>query len=522
MRVKYIILVIILVIGVIALIPPKDDSDSEGGSVDGDATADVDKKYIIRIYPGNWYIPGMSVSNVSKPVENMGIVAREFEKLYPDTKIEFVNVPVIREWLVTQLSSGLAPDILHVNVEDVWQDTHKGWYIALDSFLEKPNPFIEAGQPGSVQWWDLFKYQAITRGKAAPDKKMYCIPYDMIETGIFYNKDIFKELGLSVPEDWAEFLDIQKKLRDAGYIPFIGLLDWMADWGVDLIFDQFYYPILDGIDLNKDPIREQYLMGYLDWDEISFLHGKGYFTKTDKRYVELWRTLKEWRGYWNSDLASSTDVWRMFVSRKGAMLWNSSMLVDRLMKDPDIDFEWGVFYPPPIPKSYSKYCDGHEVCVIGGPATQLAVTNSSISDTDDPETSERLKRCIAFLQYLTVPENADLVVNETVILMPNIKGVEPHEPLKPFHEFLQRRYTTTKLHFTFDLKFNEIMLRMLDLYLNDGISEDEFLDWIEKNMSAAIDRVIKRKDIDFAGFEKKWEALAPIREKYEDLPDENQ
>jgi len=30
-----------------------------------------------------------------------------------------------REWLVTQLSSGAAPDVIQINVEDVWQDIQK-------------------------------------------------------------------------------------------------------------------------------------------------------------------------------------------------------------------------------------------------------------------------------------------------------------------------------------------------------------------------------------------------------------
>ena len=51
----------------------------------------------------------------------------------------------------TQLSAEQAPDIFNVNVEDVWQDVQKGWYIALDQWLEQPNPFIEKGQGSNVQ-----------------------------------------------------------------------------------------------------------------------------------------------------------------------------------------------------------------------------------------------------------------------------------------------------------------------------------------------------------------------------------
>jgi hypothetical protein len=159
------------------------------------------------------------------------------------------------------------------------------------------------------------------------------------------------------------------------------------------------------------------------------------------------------------------------------------------------------------------------MCVIGGAAMQLTVTNSAFSDTGDIATSERLKRCIAFLQFLTLPRNADIVVNEISCLLPNIKGVEPHPELLPFDEILKKRYTTTKWIFTFDLKFNEVLTRMLDLYLNDGITYDEFLDWMDNNLDSATKSVVYRKKLDLNRYEEKWRELAPERKKMRDLPD---
>ncbi len=116
-----------------------------------------------------------------------------------------------------------------MNVEEVWQDTQKGWYVALDKYLESPNPFVKAGEPGSVQWWDLFKYPIPTRGTMAPDGHMYCITLDMIETGIFYNKDVFTKLGLREPKDWVELLAIQKTLKEHGYTPMLVDKNCLAD-----------------------------------------------------------------------------------------------------------------------------------------------------------------------------------------------------------------------------------------------------------------------------------------------------
>jgi len=519
---KIISLVVLGPLAVWALWPPARESASTGRAEKNGNPGDsaTDRRFVIRMAP-RFYMPGTMPANTRKPLRGLELVGEKFEALVPDTHVEFVDVPTgVREWLVTQLSAGQAPDIMQAEVEDVWQDVHKGWYVPLDKYLDTPNAYIDPGKPGSRQWWDLFKYQGITRGKAGPDGKMYSIIFDMVETGIFYNKDIFRKVGVEPPKDWEEFLEIQQRLKDAGYIPMLANSWQMADWGVDLVFDQLYYPILPGIDLNKDPIREVYLEGYLDWDEIAFLYEKGFFTRRDPRYLEVWRLLHEWRQYWNKDISpEGVDSIRLFFTQRGAMHWDSSMFVQTLLQG-DLDFDWDVFYLPPMTKKTSRHADGHPMCVIGGAAMQYSVTNSAFKDTGDPETSERLKRVIAFLQFMTLPENTDTVVNEVTFFLPNIKGVEPKPVLQPFHEFLLRRYTTTKWSYTFDLRFNEILNRMLELYMNGGIDQPEFLEWMEGNLDAAVSDIVRRKKIRFDDFEAKWQELEPVRGSMEDLPRE--
>ncbi len=511
---RHISLVILIALGAWALWPREGEKGPGGTQA---AQSGKPRKYNIRFAPGI-YMPGRRPMDLGKPIEGLSKVVADFEKLYPDTHIELTEAPVgQREYLITQLAAEQAPEIINVNVEDVWEDVHKGWYVGLDDYLERPNPFIPKGQPGSAQWWDLFKYQAISRGKAAPDGKMYCITYDMVETGIFYNKDIFKRLGLTVPKDWNEFIQTQEKIRRAKLIPLIVGAVAIADWGLDLTFDQMYQGILSGLPTVQDPKRQAYLQGYLDWDEIAFLNRKGYFTRRDPRFVETFRILKAWRPYWEKDM-SSTQLDKMFISQQGAMYWDGSWTVNKLMRDPDVNFDWGVFYLPPIPKTYDRFADGHPMVVIGGSGTQLEVTNGAFNDTHDPATSEKLKRTIAFLQFLTAPKYTDMVVNEIVAFLPNVVGVEPHPELMPFHRFLQRRYTTTKWLYTFDLRFNTILVRMLDLYLNNGISEDEFMGWMETNVRTAAETVVKRKQIDLSKYDAEWQRLAPIRAKFTDLP----
>jgi raffinose/stachyose/melibiose transport system substrate-binding protein len=519
LKLRHLFLVVILAFGAWALWPagtPAEGDTLVGAEAGKSRTGP--RKYTIKIAPRT-YRPGRRPKTGDPPLKALRQVGDAFEKLLPDTSIEFIDAPVdTREWIVTQAAAGMAPDIIDINVQNVWQDVQKGWYIPLDRWLEQPNPFVKPGQPGSKEWWDLFKYQAISRGKAAPDGKMYCLTLDMIETGIFYNKKIFRELGLKPPKDWAEFLRMQKKIEDAGYTPMLCGVGELADWGVDLMFDQLYRDIRPTLNLRSHPKRDAYQKGYLDWDELTFLHEKGFFSMQDPRWPEVFRLLKQWRKFMPKDIGA-TDLSREFIQGRGAMLWSSSGYVARLADNPDLKFDWGVFYLPPVTKETSPYGGGHDMCVIGGAATQFVLTNSSVADTGNVETSERVKRCVAFLQYLTLPENCDKIVNETTALLPNIVGVDPKPLLKPFDEILRRDFTTTKWIYTFDLRFSEITNRMLFLYMTDGITLGDFMDWMVANVTSATSTVKRRKSLDMTPLQQKWNELAPLRATMEGLPD---
>ncbi len=529
---KWTTLTVIAVGAAWLLRPPEKPGMPDTGSDEPARTrTDRSRRHVIRIAPGQEYLPGAIPHGVGEPLNGLNLVIADFEARFPDTRVVVVNSPVsVREYLVTQLSSGAAPDIVNVNVEDVWVDTQKGWYVPLDEFLEAPNPFVvEKGvtnAPGTREWWDMFRYQAVSRGKAAPDGKNYCLSLDMVETGIYYNKTIFAELGLSPPEDWEEFMTVCRRIEPTGRTPLLLHMGCFVDWGQDLFFDQLYYGLLPGIDLKQDPSREAYLRGYLDSEELAYLHGKGFFTHRDPRYRELWRIMRELKQYSNRDI-DLTDYLREFVTQRAVMLWHSSTISYRLIADKKLGFDWGIFYLPPFTTDTTEYASGVDMCVIGGAATQLEVTNSSVRDTpaDWPmdrriRESERLKHVIAFLQFLCLPEQTERVVNEYPCFVANIVGVDALAELAAFERILERRYTTTKWAFSFDLRFSDILQRMLALYLTDGVDLDEFMEWQVNNVTSSCENMLGRKSVDMARLEAKWRELAPKRRGFTGLPEE--
>lgn len=534
-KIKSISLCCIAMLTIWALWPvPEDENSSSSPAQNGTAKNNLHAKYTIKFCPGPSYLPDSIPSGFGQPLQGMKNVIRAFQEQFPDTRIEVVAVPTnVREYLVTQLSSGQAPDIVMVNVEDVWADVHKGWYIPLDGYLNAPNQFIreqgDPSKPGYDKWWDMFKYQMASRVKANRDGIMYCIPFDAIAIPIYYNKNLFAAIGAKVPVTWPEFMDILQKFQayrspeGKRVTPFL-INQSCIEWASDMFFSQLYDDLLPGIDLLKDPVRDAY-QEHLNWNELVFLHERGFFTREDCRYPEVWRIMHDMAQYCNKDIIS-TDVLREFIRGNAAMMWAYCGNAYNLECDPELTFEWGVFNLPHFTKETSRFASGRPMATVAGAAIQYEITNSAVTDTSSAlsldermEQSERLKRVISFLQFITVPQNYQQIVNEYPCFMPNIVGVEPLPLLAPFLEFLERRNTSTMWTYSFSLEFLEVELRMAQLYLSNGISLDEFLDkWQYPNISASCARAKLRSDYNEEQLQQAWDGLSPARQNMEIPP----
>ena len=85
------------------------------------------------------------------------------------------------------------------------------------------NEYAEAGLLKDItkdlkgEWGDSIGKGAL--GVYSYKGKYYGAPYDMGAVGLWYNKAIFKEVGIQPFETWSDLLEGCKKLKAAGYIP---------------------------------------------------------------------------------------------------------------------------------------------------------------------------------------------------------------------------------------------------------------------------------------------------------------
>lgn len=465
------------------------------GEAAGERSGRQERQIHITMVPGE-YMPGRRPAGVGEKLQGLAKAVEDYQKLHPHVKITLRNVGgadlVEGEYIKTQIHGGIAPDIVQINTESVWPDIGKGWWIPFDEYFDQPNPYAEPGEPGSDQWWNSFANIALTKAKRAPDGKLYSLTFDLVETGIFYNKDLFRELGLEVPETWEEFMALQARIKETGRVPLGIAIQQAVDWGQDFLFDQFYYPIIDEIDRIKGTDDEEaYMKGYLYAKELCWNIMNGNISAESPRYREVWRIMREWREFWPRDI-SQTDVSRLFLLQRTPMWWSASPTVRRLIYDELVDFEWGVFYLPPITRESSPLAEGVDPAVIGGAGIQYSVTRMA-------EDRGHLDQVMDFLAFLTTPEYGGEIVNEASMFIPNFEGVEMLEMLEPFSEIITYRYGTTKWTYTLDHRFNDTNRRLIELYLGDALTLDEFMVRMDRNNREAAERFIRQHNWSFDG-----------------------
>jgi ABC-type glycerol-3-phosphate transport system substrate-binding protein len=100
--------------------------------------------------------------------------------------------------------------------------------------------------------------------------KQYAVPYHYSHWGIIYNKHVFDELNLDIPETWNEFMEVCKKIEASGRTPIAMTLAgrWQAlIWWTEVLIKtdpDLYLGIVEGRIKFSDPRIIRALQPWLD------------------------------------------------------------------------------------------------------------------------------------------------------------------------------------------------------------------------------------------------------------------
>lgn len=130
--------------------------------------------------------------------------------------------------LATGFKGGTSADLLHLR--------------AYGNFEQFAAPGYLMPIEGKVPELGSFSGPSLLGSTAVKDGKIYGVPYASQTLGIYYNTDIYEEVGLSEPETWDEFLSNCEKLKAAGYTAIANgtATGWMDEVMHGVICPNFY------------------------------------------------------------------------------------------------------------------------------------------------------------------------------------------------------------------------------------------------------------------------------------------
>lgn len=290
-----------------------------------------------------------------------------FEQEYPNIKMINDPIPADRYFrnLEVNLEGGEADPIVNIWQNRVWniEMYERGYFLQLNDLLPEFND-VPA----------FYQYNYIT-----DDGRYFACPFSAQYTGMLYNKKIFREHNIEIPETWDEFIAMCEKLKKAGVVPL--MFQTMDAWHIHYSFDLMNKPFLGGHDFI---------------DELT----SGRYDFTNRKFVQALKRLYSLKPYFPENYTGLGygDMQNMLSTDQVAIWPGCGSWEVYTLKDLNPDLELGAFPTPVAKKGDPAYVT---VFVDGG----LCITNNV--------TDEEKEASLVFLKWMCTPE-AGLLVNEHI------------------------------------------------------------------------------------------------------------
>ena len=374
-------------------------TDSAGGGGGGADAGDVTLRYLIEQQEDATAQAALQKHITADFTEQSGI----------EVEVESQPLEVMRTVLQTQLRSGEGPDVF------AW-----GSGPGFGGALAEAGLVMDLTQAYEDNDWEVYDF---AKDRVTVDGKVYGLPGEAETIGLFYNKDVFAELGIDEPQSLADVEAASRTVREAGLTP-MAVGDKEGWEGGHLLSMALSSAVgSEGM--------EALVSGEKPWTSPEVVQA-----------LELWRGFNE-AGYLPKsptgvDYDTSTA---QFYSGEAAMIPTGSWLVAEL--EDNADFEVG-YVPFPAPGGPGIFAGG----LGSGPYVS--------ANTDHEQES------LEFLDFLASPEHATWVVENLATIPPReveTQGVEV-SPL-----FAQVLEDTAQLSTSGDFGYN------IDVLVSDAFNE---------------------------------------------------
>ncbi|MGO2660742.1 ABC transporter substrate-binding protein [Mycetocola reblochoni] len=157
--------------------------------------------------------------NINKPPALFEDLIAQFEEENPDVRVQ-----------LDPHEAGFIPDLVRGDPPDV---RIAGWASA-ESVLAQRGVFTDLSDTEAAQRIPDTTLDLV-RQWGGGGGKLDALPFSLVSAGVIYNKEIFAEQGLEVPQTWDEFQQLCETLTERDITPIYGT--FREPWTTDMVMD---------------------------------------------------------------------------------------------------------------------------------------------------------------------------------------------------------------------------------------------------------------------------------------------
>lgn len=375
--------------------------------------------------------------------------------------LELLYVPAeqMAEWTQTQFIAGTEPDLVWSTGQPAADYFKNGWIIDLTEHYEAVSPYT--GAP----WRDSFR-DGILDGVVDPSlgNAMLGMPVAIVTVNLYYNRDIYAELGLpdEAPTSWGQVLEYARVVaQESDYVPYSiqNSLFWNLSWQEFFMMEQLWHEVVETLDIINPN-------GRLDMSEQALGVKSGVIDLTDDRMVDYYAFMKEFAGYFNRGFnAASWEYERLFNESEAAMNLNGSWFPNQVRMN-DIDVNYGMGPLPYVDSSISSFAENRlRRYALGLGGAEVVVTRSANEEA-----------AVDYLQFWSDPATGAAQFTEGFMFIPVVEGVEVPSELAGVEEYIgtDTQQVAWSVH-RFTPEEADRYHTMLQTFLEDDTSPEEFV-----------------------------------------------
>lgn len=312
-------------------------------------------------------------------------------------------------------------------------------YLSMESY-DGGGTFKDLFIPGSLE------------ALAADDGSIHVIPYEIITTGLFTNKDLLEKAGVTEdPQTWDDFMGDLQKIQDSGVVPIA------QDAQIDFYNAMWYYHLVQRLK------GSGFLLAAAE-DKTGEAWGDPAFLTAAQMNRELWD-----KGYIPDE--SKGYVWPAgqleLAVGNDAMELVGSWLPNEVKDTTGPDFRWGFFPVPDVPGGVGKRTD-MEIYPLGWAVMKDARNPDVIGD---------------FMRFCFMKSNAQMIPDMAV----NMSAHKDTTPPKDLAEAWDYWSNATSYYLPYDginsmysdYYKNTFLLYFQQMFIGD-ITPEEFITSMKK------------------------------------------